>query len=373
LIKYCLVFLFFCGLYVPLKAQSDFSDSIRLNDIRFIASHNSYKKRPDPKVLGFLTKFKKRLGEDMDPKRMDYGHLTLTEQFTDYHVRGIELDVYYDPKGGKFRKRRLNFFIAGLKQRTKDSVLRQPGFKLLHIADIDYETHYLTFTDALSEIKTWSDAHPDHTPLFINIEPKGDSPGDYSSFLRFIGFRKALKFDSCAYDALDEEIWSIFTDKQQVLRPADLKGTYTTIGERLRSERWPLLNQCLGKVIFIVDGDRGGRYQAFLEKGEDRPMFVYSEPDSETTAFVKRNDPIGQEEAIKALSELYIVRTRTDVETIQARNNDYRMFNSAIESQAQILSTDFYKADERFSTFQVSLENLKNGLEQTFILRRTGH
>ena len=157
-----LTFFFLFVLILSAFTQERYADSIRLNDIRFIASHNSYKKRPDPKVLRFLTKFKKRLGEDMDPKRMDYGHLTLTEQFTDYHVRGIELDVYYDPKGGKFKKRRLNFFIAGLKQRTKDSVLRQPGFKLLHIADIDYETHYLTFKAALSEIKTWSDAHPDH-------------------------------------------------------------------------------------------------------------------------------------------------------------------------------------------------------------------
>ena len=32
-------------------------DSIRLNDIRIVASHNSYKKKPHPKVLKFLSKF----------------------------------------------------------------------------------------------------------------------------------------------------------------------------------------------------------------------------------------------------------------------------------------------------------------------------
>ncbi len=367
--KGLLLFFFCIGGFLAI-CQAAYPDSIRLNDIRVIASHNSYKKRPDPKVIRFLSKFKKRLGEDMDPKRLDYSHLTLTEQFNDYGVRGIELDVYYDPKGGKFRKRRVNFFIPGVKQRLKDVEMRQPGFKMLHIADIDYETHYLTFISALKEIKVWSDAHPDHTPLFINIEPKGDSPGDYSRVLRWMGFRRALKYDSVAYEALDQEIWSVFTNRNQVYRPENLKGSFTSVSERLKTENWPTLNECLGKVIFIVDGDRGGKYRQFLENGEDRPMFVYSEPESESTAFVKRNEPIGQEDAISELTELYIVRTRTDVETIQARNNDYSMYEAAIASQAQILSTDFYASDERFGSFKITLDPFKSDRSKPFILRK---
>lgn len=368
--KFLPITLLIVGVQGAIYSQGHYPDSIRLNDIRIIASHNSYKKRPDVKVIRFLSKFKKRLGEDMDPIRMDYGHLTLTEQFNDYGVRGIELDVYYDPKGGKFRKRRVNFFIPGIKQRVKDVEMRQPGFKMLHIADVDYETHYLTFISALKEIKVWSDAHPDHTPLFINIEPKGDSPGDYSRILRWMGFRRALKYDSLAYDALDKEIWSVFTDKKQVFSPENLKGRFNSVSERLRTENWPALNECLGKVIFIVDGDRGGKYRRYLENGEDRPMFVYSEPESKSTAFVKRNDPIGQEQAISELTELYIVRTRTDVETIQARNNDYSMYEAAIASQAQILSTDFYASDARFGSFRITLDPFKNDRSKPFILRK---
>ena len=369
MLKYLLIFLVLSSSAV--KGQTDaFVDSnIRLNDIRVIASHNSYKKRPDPKVLKFLERFKKKLGEEMDPGRMDYGHVRLSEQFDLYNVRGLELDLYYDPKGGKYRKRRLNFFIPCLKQRMNDSVMRKPGFKMLHIADVDYETHYFTFVDALEEVKEWSDNHPDHTPIFINVEPKNDSPGDYSKILRILGFKRALRFDSLAYELLDKEIFSVFRDSSQVFKPNDLRSDYVSVSERLSHEGWPTLRECLGKVIFIIDGDRENQYQNSLEAGNDRPMFVYSKPGSSSTAFVKRNDPTGQEKEIDDLSALYIVRTRTDVETIQARDNDYSLFESAMRSNAQILSTDFYKADERFSTFRVSFDGNVKSSDGSFILR----
>jgi hypothetical protein len=344
-----LLFLFFSLFSV---SYGQLNDTIRLNEWRVLASHNSYKQKPNPKVLSFLQRFKKRLGDDMDPKRMDYGHLPLSEQFSTYGIRGIELDVYYDPKGGKYRKRRLNLFVGGVKQRVKDSVMRQPGFKMLHIADIDYETNYLTFIAALKEIHSWSKANPNHIPIYINIEPKNDSPGDYSRFLRFLGFKKATKFDEKAYLELDSEILSVF-GISDLFTPTDLKGKYATIKERLSVEGWPRLNECLGKVFFIIDGDRNGMYESFLENGEKRPMFVYSEPTENSTAFVKRNDPLNNEMAISELTSMYIVRTRSDVETIHARNNDYSLLEAALKSQAQIISTDFYKVDPAIGTFEV--------------------
>lgn len=344
-----LLFLFFALFSV---AYGQINDTIRLNEWRVMASHNSYKQKPNPRVLSFLQRFKKRLGDDMDPKRMDYGHLSLSDQFSIYGIRGIELDVYYDPKGKRYRKRRLNLFVGGVKQRVKDSVMRQPGFKMLHIADIDYETNYLTFKAALTEIYAWSKANPNHTPIYINIEPKNDSPGDYSKFLRFLGFKKALKYDEKAYLELDAEIMSVF-GTSDVFTPSDLKGEHATIKERLLAEGWPTLNECLGKVFYIIDGDRNGMYQSFLEKGEKRPMFVYSEPNENSTAFVKRNDPLNNETAISELTNMYIVRTRSDVETIHARNYDYSLLEAALKSQAQIISTDFYMADPAIGTFEV--------------------
>ena len=93
-----------------------------------------------------------------------------------------------------------------------------------------------------------------------------------------------------------------------------------------------------------------------------RVMFVYSEPGNAEAAFVKRNastrDKIKIQELVK---RGYIIRTRSDSGTWEARNNDYTDFNNALESGAQIISTDFYKADTRFSTFQVQFKNGEPG------------
>ena len=130
-----------------IKAQQK-TDSIRLNDIRIVASHNSYKKKPHRKALKFLSKFQDKLGPENNPDFIDYGHLFFEEQFTDYGIRGVELDVNYDPKGRHYRRRRVNLFLWGQKQRIKGSKMKAPGFKLLHISDVDFESNYLTLIDA---------------------------------------------------------------------------------------------------------------------------------------------------------------------------------------------------------------------------------
>lgn len=55
----------------------------------------------------------------------------------------------------------------------------------------------------------------------------------------------------------------------------------------------------------------------------------------------------------------YIVRTRSDVETMQARTGDYSMFNAAMNSNAQIISTDYYREDPIIGSFKISLDSFK--------------
>jgi hypothetical protein len=320
-----------------------------LNEIRILASHNSYKKYPNPKVLRFLSRFKKQLGPSNDPIQLDYGHLPLSRQFDEYGVRGIEIDINYDPKGSLYSKRKLNLFIPGIRQRIKDERMEEPGFIVLHIADVDYETNYLTLKDVLIELKKWSNNHPDHSPLFVNIEAKGNNPGDESKFLRKLGFRKAIPFDSLAYEKLDEEIFSVLST-ENIFSPRDLKGTYSSIHNRLQKENWPFLQECLGKIIFILEGSNKHLYR---QNNFVRPMFVYGNPNDVNTAFVLQNDPIGKELEILEMTKKFIVRTRSDAGTIEARKNDYTRFHSAWKSGAQIISTDYYMPDLRFSNYQI--------------------
>ncbi|MFN5371312.1 MAG: Ca2+-dependent phosphoinositide-specific phospholipase C, partial [Bacteroidia bacterium] len=351
-------------LFLKLPLFSQYPDSIRLNDIRIIASHNSYKRKPDERVIRFLQKFKKRLGNELDPQRMNYGHVSLSEQFSNYAIRGIELDIYNDPHGGHYEKRRINFFIRGLKQHARDSLMRKPGFKVLHIADVDYESNYRTFTEALQDIRAWSQNNPGHVPIFINLELKDDAPADYSHFLRFLGFKRAVDFDSLSYQYLDDDIFRSFSSNQ-ILTPQFLRDTFESVQHRIASIGWPKLNDVLGKVIFILDG-HGDEYYRYSKHSL---AFAYGNPAHANTAFVIRNNPIGRENEIRELSNRFIIRTRTDVETLQARNNDYTMFDAAIHSRAQILSTDYYTPDVTLSGYFVSFKNVQKENKHAFLLR----
>jgi hypothetical protein len=121
----------------------------------------------------------------------------------------------------------------------------------------------------------------------------------------------------------------------------------------------------LGKVIIIFDG-KGDSYKKYTH---ENLAFIYGNTNDAETAFVIRNNPIGNEKEISTLTNTYIVRTRTDVETLQARNNDYTMFDAAIQSRAQILSTDFYAPDITLSSYVVSILNLQKPASTGFILR----
>jgi hypothetical protein len=340
--------LFLCVLTTHVFSQE--TDHLRLNDVRILASHNSYKKKPDPKVLKFLYKVKNKIGPENDPIQLDYGHELLSTQLNDYSIRGFELDIYFDPKGGKFSKRKINSFVGGLRTKSKEVDLKTPGFKILHIADIDYETNYVTLESALAELRIWSQKHPLHCPIFVNIEVKATSPGDLSKILRNLGFKRATKFTDNTFHLLDSIIESNFS-ADQLFTPVDMKNGNTSLRARIKNEGWPLYNDCRGKICFVLEGDNIDLYNNKV----DRPLFVYGDKEDDNVLFLLRNEPMNHEAEINALTDEYIVRTRSDAGTLEARKNDYARFFAALTSNAQIISTDYYKADPTIGKFVIRL------------------
>ena len=67
--------------------------NLKLNDLMSIGTHNSYKTTAPEAVLAMLSK--------ASHDSLDYGHRPLTEEL-DAGARQLEIDVYYDPKGGRF-------------------------------------------------------------------------------------------------------------------------------------------------------------------------------------------------------------------------------------------------------------------------------
>jgi hypothetical protein len=323
---------------------------IKINQIQVIASHNSYHLRTAPAVLRFL-RFLYSLGalpQDLDPKGIDYNNATLTEQLDKYGVRGLELDVWNDPEGGRFYHRAVKKYCW---QNTASKIeeLKKPGFKILHIPDIDFNPTNYTFVSAITEIKKWSDAHPNHLPVFINVETETASPGDIKSYLK--GFAKAAPFDTVAANELDREIKSVFGEQLKgVITPDEVRGNYPTLEKAALAGNWPTLSSARGKVIFIVDGDGNSSdvYRSGHPSLQGRAMFVYSPAGTPEAAFVICN---GAKEEYKDIQKYvqkgYIIRTRSDAGTTQAREGDYSSMKAAFSSAAQIVSTDYYRPDKR--------------------------
>lgn len=324
------------------------TDSLRLNEIQVIASHNSYHLKTDSAVYAFLQRLDSlgAVPAAYAPIGIDYGHLPLGEQMGDYGIRGLELDIYSDPHGGNFYNR-TGYMFTGRPVASNIAELNEPGFKLIHIPDFDFNTTNITFKSALQDVRNWSLAHPNHIPIFINIETKEDDVSDVLSGLP--NLTEALPFDAAAADALDAEIKSVFGDElDRVITPDDVRGSYTTLEAAALAGNWPQLAQARGKVIFILEGAGEDEYKNGHPSLQGRACFVYSNPGTPEAAFVILNNPVGSFNQIKQrVAQGYIVRSRSDSGTEEARTGDYTNMNASFNSGAHITSTDYYRPDPR--------------------------
>lgn len=327
------------------KQQYNSTEDLRINQLQIIASHNSYRLKTYQPIFDYLVGIQNLLPAEYNPNDLDYTHLPIDVQFNDYNIRGLEIDISPDPNGGYYYNRGGNDLVAepvasGIPQ------LLQPGFKVFHIADIDYETHHYTFVEVLQVIKQWSDANPNHLPLFINVEAKSSTPGDILPFQNFV---KSIPYTAQMCDDIDNEIKTVFGNNlDKVLTPDKVRGSFTTLEEVVLAKKWPKLSDARGKVIFIMQGGMDELYVQGHESLKDRAMFIYATPGTPEAAFVILNGAITDEQEIKQrVQQDYIVRTRSDSGTTQARNGDYSAMNAAFRSGAQIISTDYYKADDR--------------------------
>lgn len=326
-------------------------DTVPMNKIQVLASHNSYRKKTYTPIFNLVLSLKSFLPSNLDPEDWDYTHIPLDEQFTNYGVRSIEIDVYYDPNGGRFYKRGgLGLVGEPLESGIED--LKVPGYKVLHVPDVDYETNYYTFKQALQAVKKWSDAHPRHLPIVIYVETKEDTPGDQLAFSDFV---KSIPYTTASMDELDAEIKDVFgATLDKVITPDKLRGNYSTLREAVLAGNWPTLKDARGKILFVMNGDGMNEYRAGKVSLEGRTMFVFAEPNDPDAAFIIRNSPKGNENKIADLvRQGFMVRTRADQSTEAAKTGDYTGATAAFESGAQIVSTDYYRPDYRCDTSSV--------------------
>ncbi len=314
---------------------------LRLNQVQVLGSHNSYHIQPREPLFSLLRAFSEPLAQSFE-----YTHLPLTEQFTTQGIRQIELDVFADPEGGLYANR------AGQRAATGDGAsgipeLDEPGFKVLHVQDIDFETTCYTFVQCLQEVRAWSRANPGHVPILILVEAKDEAIPDPG-----LGFVTPLPIGPAELDALDAEIRSVFAP-DEMITPDDVRGDRETLEQAVLEDGWPTLGEARGRVLFALDngGEKRDAYIAGHPSLRGRVLFTSSLPGEPEAGFVKLNDPIADGELIRDLvARGFIVRTRADADTVQARTGDTRQRDAALASGAQFVSTDYPVPDPDFGT-----------------------
>lgn len=323
---------------------------VHLNQIQVIGSHNSYN-------LGFAPSEEKfaRARNAKSYEGLEYHHASLTAQL-DGGVRQLEIDIVQDPKGGRFAHPKIVELTkdAGLPPDPEfdpNHEMDKPGFKVIHIPDLNQRSSCLLLTDCLREIRQWSVAHPQHVPLFLLIETKH---GRTTSIPNSV---EAEPFTTETFEALDKEIRSVFADKEMIL-PDDVRGGYPTLDAAVRAGNWPTLAQCRGKVIFLMDQKNAGpAYTAGHPVLQGRVLFTNSDPGRPDAAFVEENE--GTPEIIDQLvREGYIVRARADENTTAARTDDTTRRDELLHSGAQMISTDYPLSEpSKWTGYSVGFRN----------------
>jgi hypothetical protein len=238
---------------------------------------------------------------------LEYEHIPLAEQL-DLGIRKLELDVFYVSEEEKF--------LVG------------------HVQHIDMNSNCATLRICLTQIISWSQNNPTHGPIWISFNAK-------DSYI--FGLPTPEVFGPVAFALMDSIIEEMLGEK--LIRPRDIVDL-----------NWPLLDEARGKFILILD-EGGAKRDLYYDGWQQRPMFTNAPEGHPAAAIMILNDPIGQFDEIQRLVKAgYMVRTRADADTHEARENDTTRRAAAFASGAQAVSTDYYLPATHFgSEYQVSL------------------
>ncbi len=279
-------------------------ETLRVNDIQVIGTHNSYHLRP-PRTLppGDVA---------------DYEHPALDVQLNDQGVRSFELDAF-----------------------------NGPAFPVAHTPVLDGASNCPTLVACLRVVKQWSDQHPGHVPIFVLLEPKTQTiifdPAD-------------VPWDAAAITRLDAAVRSVFRPKD-LLAPDQVRGRSKTLRDAVVGRGWPTLPSTRGQIALVLNsaGPERDLYLAGRPSLEGAPMFVTAEQNAPSAAVLKRDEPL-ESEIRSLVQQGFIVRTRADDRGIEARANDFTRATASIRSGAQIITTDYPVPDPAFGPYLIRLD-----------------
>jgi Phosphoinositide phospholipase C, Ca2+-dependent len=326
-------------------ARAWMDHNLRMTDILTVGTHNSYHQAISEPIMQIV----RRAAPDTWGG-LDYAHPPLTEQLDD-GARALELDIYHDPQGGHYA--RPAGMVITHQEISPDYIeaMSKPGLKVMHIQDIDFRSSVVTYVQGLQEIRTWSLAHPDHTPILLTMNTSDGKT-------RMPGGADGVLFDEAAYDGLDAEIASVFPPGA-VITPDIVRAGARTLREAVLETGWPRLGEARGKIFIAIDETdrRRDAYRRGRQSLEGCMCFVNSDEDAPDNAYYTLNETSDGPRTAALVKAGFMVRTRADADTREARTNDTTRREAAFLCGAQYVCTDYRRPDLRFSDYQVRLPN----------------
>ena len=265
-------------------------DVLTLSDVQARGTHNSSHIEPDFPVSN----------------QHRYTQAPLDIQLEDQGVRQFELDIHY-----------------------RNGV----GFQVFHLPLVDDQTTCLLFTDCLQTLNDWSDAHPDHMPLMIWIEPK-DEDLDWA-----IG---SLLPISGRFGELEQEILSVIPFSK-IVTPDEIRGPHGTLPDAIAADGWPTLRALRGRVMFSIldSGSHRDEYTSDAENLAGKLMFVDSDSDADPfAAMFKINNAQSDFDDVQAkVAAGFIVTCNADSADASDVDNESKR-DASLASGAHFLSSD---------------------------------
>ena len=265
-------------------------DELRLNQLQFRGTHNSYHQRP-ALVLH---------------KSHNYSHPTLTEQLSLHGIRQFELDVHLSKEG---------------------------EFEVFHLQKIDARTSCATLAACLEECLAWSIAHPRHLPILFWLELKDSDNWEGSPYVSMSGRHAEL-------ERLVLDAWP--SDK--IITPDEVRGDHPSLPEAIASVGWPKLGALRGRAMFaLLERDtHREEYLAASPNLAGRPFFVASgDPADPSAAIYKIDSAQSQGDLIRRLVAAgFLVGSNCDKAGASDEQNAARL-RATLAAGSHFLSSDF--------------------------------
>jgi len=262
--------------YVRISSDACMS-ALAVDQVQLLGAHNTYHQVPTSRsflqtimqglvIDGFLTSGDQAIAQAF-ARRLSLNYNNYTDILSTHGISAVEIDLWKDTQGGRFRYAALKKLIGATSGVSGDlgAAMSVPGYKVMHNIDVDYGTSCQTFVDCLGAINaTLSSAK---YPIFLHMEYKssqsntgpfldasfgaGTSTKVNAQLAQIPGEPTALATAEAAASTDWSDIQTTILSqipRSMIVAPSDITVVNSTVS-------WPSLKDVAGKIFLLGQGE----------------------------------------------------------------------------------------------------------------------